>query len=115
VGACSGCTSRRCDPRCRAAAFFLGPPIIDSISGDTVGRRPPVLPGVFVMLASLRLSSAMVFLVLAEALVPSGTLLGPLYLVGLPAGWPGARTADRPHHRAPCLGPTCGRAELRDV
>jgi len=58
-------------------------PIIDSISGDTVGVDQPVLPGLwFVMLGiACALLVGMVFLVLAEALVPSGTLPGPLYLV----------------------------------
>jgi len=64
-------------------AFFLATPIIDSISGDTVGVDQPVLPGLwFVMLGiACALLVGMVFLVLAEALVPSGTLPGPLYLV----------------------------------
>jgi len=64
-------------------AFFLATPIIDSISGDTVGNDQPVLPGLwFVMLGiACALLVGMVFLVLAEALVPSGTLPGPLYLV----------------------------------
>jgi len=64
-------------------AFFLATPIIDSISGDTVGTDQPVLPGLwFVMLGiACALLVGMVFLVLAEALVPSGTLPGPLYLV----------------------------------
>ena len=64
-------------------SFFLATPIIDSISGDTVGNDQPVLPGLwFVMLGiACALLVGMVFLVLAEALVPSGTLPGPLYLV----------------------------------
>ena len=64
-------------------AFFLSSPIINSINGDTVGTDKPVLPGLwFVMLGiACALLVGMVFLVLAEALVPSGTLPGPLYLV----------------------------------
>jgi ubiquinone biosynthesis protein len=64
-------------------AFFLAIPIVDAIGGDTIARNSPVLPGLwFVMLGiACALLVGMVFLVVAEALVPSGTLPGPLYLV----------------------------------
>jgi ubiquinone biosynthesis protein len=64
-------------------AFFLAIPIVDSIGGDTVGKNSPVLPGLwFVMLGiACALLVGMIFLVVAEAFIPSGTLPGPLYLV----------------------------------
>src|SRR5438105_194863 len=64
-------------------AFFLTAPIVNSIGGDTVREGRAILPGLwFVMLGiACALLVGMIFLVVAEALVPSGTLPGPLYLV----------------------------------
>jgi ubiquinone biosynthesis protein len=64
-------------------AFFVAIPIVDSIGGNTVGKGSPVLPGLwFVMLGiACALLVGMIFLVVAEALIPSGTLPGPLYFV----------------------------------
>lgn len=64
-------------------AFFLSSPIIYAIGGNAIGANRPVLPALwFVMLGvACGLLVGMVFLVVAEALVPSGTLPGPLYWV----------------------------------
>ena len=65
-------------------AFFVAPPIIRAIGGATVtSRTAGGLPGLwFVILGVvIALLVGMVFLVIAEALVPSGSLPGPLYLL----------------------------------
>lgn len=63
-------------------AFLLAAPIITAVGGSAVTDRAHVLPGLwFVILGvAIALLVGMVFLVLAEALVPSGSLPGPLYL-----------------------------------
>ncbi len=70
-------------------AFLLASPIITAIAGHTVARGSPVFPGLwFVVLGVvIALLIGMVFLVVAEALVPSGTLPGPVYLVRGARGW----------------------------
>ncbi|MBO0887115.1 MAG: AarF/ABC1/UbiB kinase family protein, partial [Acidimicrobiales bacterium] len=62
-------------------AYFLASPIITAVGGSAVARHHPLLPGLwFVMLGvACALVVGMVFLVVAEALVPSGSLPGPLY------------------------------------
>jgi ubiquinone biosynthesis protein len=64
-------------------AFLLASPIITAIGGSTVTDAASVLPGLwFVVLGvALALLVGMVFLVVAEAFVPSGSLPGPVYLV----------------------------------
>ncbi len=67
-------------------AFLLGQPIIRSIGGSAVTGTPNrayALPGLwFVLLGGvIALMVAMIFLVVAEAFVPSGSLPGPLYMV----------------------------------
>ncbi len=58
-------------------------PIIAAVGGSALKHKPSVLPGVwFVILgAAIALLVGMLVLVMAEALVPSGTMPGPLYLV----------------------------------
>jgi ubiquinone biosynthesis protein len=64
-------------------AFFVASPIIAAIGGPTVARGRGVLPGLwFVILGVvIALLVGMVFLVISEALVPSGSLPGPLYVL----------------------------------
>ncbi len=64
-------------------AFFSAQPIIGAIGGPSVGRGAPVLPGLWFVLLGvvIALLVGMIFLVVSEALVPSGSLPGPVYLV----------------------------------
>lgn len=65
-------------------AFFAASPIITAIGGPTVtGRGSSVLPGLwFVILGVvIALLVGMIFLVIAEALVPSGSMPGPIYVI----------------------------------
>lgn len=64
-------------------AFVLTGPIVTAIGGTTVTRGESVLPGLwFVLLGvAIALLVGMVFLVVAEAFVPSGSLAGPVYLI----------------------------------
>ena len=64
-------------------ALACGSPIITAIGGSAVKHNASVLPGLwFVMLgAAVSLLVGMLVLVIAEVLVPSGTLPGPLYLI----------------------------------
>ncbi|HEX3487731.1 MAG TPA: AarF/UbiB family protein [Streptosporangiaceae bacterium] len=70
-------------------AFVLASPIITALSGHAVLRQGRLLPGLwFVILGVVvALLVGMVFLVVAEALVPSGSLPGPLYVVRGLRGW----------------------------
>jgi ubiquinone biosynthesis protein len=63
-------------------AFFVAQPIISAIGGPSVGHDAPVLPGLWFVLLGVvvALLVGMIFLVVSEALVPSGTLPGPVYL-----------------------------------
>jgi ubiquinone biosynthesis protein len=64
-------------------ALACSSPIITAIGGSDVKRNASVLPGLwFVILgAAIALFVGMLVLVIAEALIPSGILPGPLYLV----------------------------------
>jgi len=64
-------------------AFVIASPIITALAGHAELRKNQVLPALwFVILGVvIALLVGMVFLVVAEALVPSGSLPGPLYLV----------------------------------
>ena len=64
-------------------AFFCASPIILALGGSSVSRTRTTLPGLlFVLLGVLiALLVGMVFLVVSEALVPSGSLPGPLYVL----------------------------------
>ena len=64
-------------------AFLIASPIITAISGSVVTKRTSVLPELwFVILGvTIALVVGMVFLVVAEALVPSGSVPGPLYVL----------------------------------
>jgi ubiquinone biosynthesis protein len=63
-------------------AFFTAQPIIRAIGGPSVGRGAPALPGLWFVLLGVvvALLVGMIFLVVSEALVPSGSLPGPVYL-----------------------------------
>ncbi|HWG16019.1 MAG TPA: AarF/ABC1/UbiB kinase family protein, partial [Streptosporangiaceae bacterium] len=62
-------------------AFFVAQPIISAIGGPSVRRAAPVLPGLWFVLLGvvIALLVGMIFLVVSEALVPSGSLPGPVY------------------------------------
>lgn len=65
-------------------AFFVASPIITAMAGATVtSKNPGLLPGLwFVFLGVvIAILVGMIFLVISEALVPSGSLPGPLYLL----------------------------------
>ena len=64
-------------------AFFCASPIILALGGSSVSRSRTTLPGLlFVLLGVvIALLVGMVFLVVSEALVPSGSLPGPLYVL----------------------------------
>ncbi|MGA2826276.1 MAG: AarF/ABC1/UbiB kinase family protein, partial [Streptosporangiaceae bacterium] len=64
-------------------AFFCASPIILALGGPSVSRTRTTLPGLlFVLLGVIiALLVGMVFLVVSEALVPSGSLPGPLYVL----------------------------------
>jgi ubiquinone biosynthesis protein len=64
-------------------AFFSAQPIIAAIGGPSVRSGTAVLPGLWFVLLGvvIALLVGMIFLVVAEALVPSGSLPGPVYLV----------------------------------
>ena len=63
-------------------AFFVAQPIISAIGGPAVRRGAATLPGLWFVLLGLiiALLVGMIFLVVSEALVPSGSLPGPVYL-----------------------------------
>jgi ubiquinone biosynthesis protein len=63
-------------------AFFSAQPIVSAIGGPSVGSGAPVLPGLWFVLLGvvIALLVGMIFLVVSEALVPSGSLPGPVYL-----------------------------------
>ena len=64
-------------------AFFCASPIILALGGSSVSRSRTTLPGLlFVLLGVvIALLVGMVFLVVSEALVPSGSLPGPVYVL----------------------------------
>ncbi|MGH3407823.1 MAG: ABC1 kinase family protein, partial [Streptosporangiaceae bacterium] len=64
-------------------AFLIASPVITALAGHSGLRPGQVLPALwFVILGVvIALLVGMVFLVVAEALVPSGSLPGPLYLI----------------------------------
>jgi ubiquinone biosynthesis protein len=70
-------------------AFVIASPIITALAGHAELRDNRLLPGLwFVILGVvIALLVGMVFLVVAEALVPSGSLPGPLYVVRGLRGW----------------------------
>jgi ubiquinone biosynthesis protein len=64
-------------------AFFAASPIITAIGGSTVTRRASLLPGLWFIILGvvIALLVGMIFLVIAEALVPSGSMPGPVYVL----------------------------------
>ncbi len=64
-------------------AFVIASPIITAISGSVTTKRASVLPELwFVILGvTIALVVGMVFLVVAEALVPSGSVPGPVFVL----------------------------------
>ena len=64
-------------------AFLIASPIITAISGSVVAKRTSVLPELwFVILGvTIALVVSMVFLVVAEALVPAGSVPGLVYVL----------------------------------
>jgi ubiquinone biosynthesis protein len=64
-------------------AFFAASPIITAIGGQAVTNRASVLPGLWFIILGvvIALLVGMVFLVISEALVPSGSMPGPVYVL----------------------------------
>jgi ubiquinone biosynthesis protein len=64
-------------------AFFAASPIITAIGGPAVTNRASVLPGLWFIILGvvIALMVGMVFLVISEALVPSGSMPGPIYVL----------------------------------
>ncbi|HTU72475.1 MAG TPA: AarF/UbiB family protein [Trebonia sp.] len=63
-------------------ALFSASPIVTALAGAAVSsRHPGVLPGLWFVFLGVVIAMlvGMIFLVIAEALVPSGSLPGPLY------------------------------------
>ena len=66
-------------------AFFVASPIITAMAGAAVSRKHPgILPGLWFVFLGVVIAMlvGMIFLVISEALVPSGSLPGPLYALG---------------------------------
>jgi ubiquinone biosynthesis protein len=63
-------------------AFYSAQPVIGAIGGSSVRSGAPVVPGLWFVLLGvvIALLVGMIFLVVSEALVPSGSLPGPVYL-----------------------------------
>src|ERR1700753_1570978 len=85
-------------------AFFVAQPIIDAIGGPSGRHDAPVLPGLWFVLLGvvIALLVGMIFLVVSEALVPSGSLPGPVYLARSLRRQAGRARRARPH--TPDLG-----------
>jgi ubiquinone biosynthesis protein len=65
-------------------ALFSASPIITAMAGAAVSRkRPGILPGLWFVFLGVVIAMlvGMIFLVISEALVPSGSLPGPLYVL----------------------------------
>ncbi len=63
-------------------ALFSASPIITAMAGAAVSRKHPgILPGLWFVFLGVVIAMlvGMIFLVISEALVPSGSLPGPLY------------------------------------
>jgi ubiquinone biosynthesis protein len=66
-------------------AFFVASPIITAMAGAAVTRKHPgILPGLWFVFLGVVIAMlvGMIFLVISEALVPSGSMPGPLYVLG---------------------------------
>jgi ubiquinone biosynthesis protein len=77
-------------------AFFVASPIITAMAGAAVSRKHPgILPGLWFVFLGVVIAMlvGMIFLVIWEALAPSGSLPGPLYV--LRGARPMARRARR--------------------
>jgi ubiquinone biosynthesis protein len=65
-------------------ALFSASPIITAMAGSAVSSKSPgVLPGLWFVILGVVIAMlvGMIFLVISEALVPSGSLPGPLYVL----------------------------------
>jgi ubiquinone biosynthesis protein len=64
-------------------AFFAVSPIATAIGGPAVTRRASVLPKLWFIILGVVIAVlvGMIFLVIAEALVPSGSMPGPIYVL----------------------------------
>ena len=65
-------------------ALFSASPIITAMAGNAVSaKNPGVLPGLWFVILGVVIAMlvGMIFLVISEALVPSGSLPGPLYVL----------------------------------
>jgi ubiquinone biosynthesis protein len=65
-------------------ALFSATPIITAMAGPTLtSKHPGILPGLWFILLGIVIAMlvGMIFLAISEALVPSGSLPGPLYVL----------------------------------
>jgi ubiquinone biosynthesis protein len=65
-------------------AFFAATPIITAMAGASLSsEHPGILPGLWFVLLGVVIAMlvGMIFLVISEALVPSGSLPGPLHVL----------------------------------
>jgi ubiquinone biosynthesis protein len=65
-------------------ALFSASPIITALAGSAISsKHPGILPGLWFVFLGVVIAMlvGMIFLVIAEALVPSGSLPGPLYVL----------------------------------
>ena len=64
-------------------AFFAAPPIITAMAGAAVSEHPGIVPGLWFVLLGVVIAMlvGLIFLVISEALVPSGSLPGPVYVL----------------------------------
>jgi ubiquinone biosynthesis protein len=66
-------------------AFFVASPIITAMAGASLSsKHPGILPGLWFIFLGVVIAMlvGMLFLVISEALVPTGSLPGPWYVVG---------------------------------
>src|SRR5690242_14950584 len=66
-------------------AFFAASPIITAMAGAALSsRHPGILPGLWFIFLGVVIAMlvGMLFLVISEALVPTGSLPGPWYVLG---------------------------------
>ena len=79
-------------------AFFVASPIITAMAGGAVtSKHPGILPGLWFVFLGVVIAMlvGMIFLVISEALVPSGSLRVRCTCCAARGGWPAGRVATR--------------------
>ena len=92
-------------------AFFAASPIITAMAGAAVSpKHPGILPGLWFVLLGVVIAMlvGMIFLVISEALVPSGSLPGPLHVLH------GTRLLARRARSYSQIGRILAKLDLRD-